>query len=120
MNTSTTYISTKLSTILASVTCVLAILLSSNTIAASSCKGISQNACTANDSCGWTKAYKKKNGSKVAAYCRAKPKKKAAGILNTKSVQKKTTFKTDAKKTNVNKTQGTEKVLKKKTTTSAS
>ena len=48
-------------------------LTSGSAVAASACKGKSQSSCEAASDCSWIKGYKKKDGSKVSAYCRAKP-----------------------------------------------
>ena len=45
--------------------------------AASPCKGLSETACSANPACGWTRAYTRKDGKEVAAYCRTKVRPKA-------------------------------------------
>ena len=120
MDITKTTFSKKISTALISFICLLAISFSNSTIAASNCKGKSQNACGSSDSCSWTKAYKKKNGTKVAAYCKAKPKKKKS--LATKkaaSTQKKTASKVSKKTSSTTKAKETKKIIKKKTTTSS-
>jgi hypothetical protein len=45
---------------------------------ASQCKGLTQEACTAKAECSWVSATKRKDGTEVKAYCRAKPKKSAS------------------------------------------
>lgn len=63
----------------ATTLCTLALLSASGaTYAASACKGLSETACSANPACGWTKAYTRKDGKPVAAYCRTKTRPKAA------------------------------------------
>ena len=41
---------------------------------ASSCKGLEQKACVAKADCSWVSATTRKDGRKVKAYCRTKPK----------------------------------------------
>ena len=45
---------------------------------ASPCKGLAQEACTAKAECSWVSATKRKDGTEVKAYCRAKPKRSAS------------------------------------------
>jgi len=40
----------------------------------SPCKGLEKTKCEKNKSCVWIKGYTKEDKTKVAAYCRAKPK----------------------------------------------
>ena len=40
-------------------------------MAASPCKGLSQNACSANKACAWVAGYTRKDGAKVKDYCRS-------------------------------------------------
>lgn len=55
---------------------LLSVMLGSNTVsAASKCKGLSQSACETGNMCGWIAKFKRKDGAKVKAYCRSKPKK---------------------------------------------
>ncbi len=115
MNSSNIFNSVNLRAALISLACALALTLSGNLLAASSCKGQTQNACTTNNSCSWIKSYKKKNDSKVTAYCRTKSKKKkSANATQTK----KTNINKDSKSTANKKPKETKKIIKKKTTTS--
>lgn len=61
--------------------------------AASSCKGQAQSACSNSTSCYWVEGYKRSDGAKVKAHCRAKPSKSA--VKNT--TEKKATKATDSK-----------------------
>lgn len=90
-------------------TLAMCIFLSATTAsAATSCKGKTQNACSSDSACSWIKGFSKKDGKKVSAYCRAKPKKKknlapkqkSASVDKAKGAVKKTAEnkKTDAKK----------------------
>ncbi len=38
------------------------------------CKGSSQSACENDNKCSWVKGYTRKDGAKVAAHCKSKPK----------------------------------------------
>ena len=40
------------------------------------CKEIKSQQCKKRQDCSWTKAYEKKDGTKVKGFCKAKPKKK--------------------------------------------
>lgn len=62
-------------TILSVVT--LTLVLSSTVAAESQCKGLTQTDCSKNASCTWVPAYERKDGRKVNAFCRAKPKSKS-------------------------------------------
>jgi hypothetical protein len=58
-----------------------AIMLSVPAQAASTCKGLNDNACASAQSCSWIKAYQRKDGINVTGFCRTKSKsasKKAA------------------------------------------
>lgn len=44
--------------------------------AASQCKGLAQEACSADPACAWVNAYVRKDGREVKAYCRNAPAKK--------------------------------------------
>jgi len=67
--------------------------------AQSACKGMSKSACESSNSCSYVKAFTRKDGAKVKAFCRAKP-----GGGAKKSVKKSTTKKTATKKTTAKKT----------------
>lgn len=41
--------------------------------AASTCKGLQQDACSRDNSCSWIKSYSTKSGKTIKAYCRNKP-----------------------------------------------
>ena len=121
MDITKTTFSKKTSAALISFICLLAISFSNSAIAASSCKGKSQSACSSSDNCSWTKGYKKKNGSKVAAYCKSKPKKKKSlATSKATGTPKKTTAKAGEIKNSATKTKETKKIIKKKTTTPSS
>ncbi len=45
--------------------------------AASQCKGIEQNACSASSECTWVDSYERKDGRTVAAHCKSKPSRKS-------------------------------------------
>lgn len=55
----------------------LAIGTSLTATAASNCKGQTQSACSNSSSCYWVEGYKRTDGAKVKAHCRAKPSKSA-------------------------------------------
>lgn len=58
--------------------CLLAIFLPlSATAQPSQCKSLPQGDCVASGSCAWVGGYTRSDGRKVAAYCRAAPKKKS-------------------------------------------
>lgn len=40
-------------------------------MAASPCKGLSQDVCTADKACAWVAGYTRKDGAKVKDYCRS-------------------------------------------------
>jgi hypothetical protein len=67
-----------LSTFLRTVglTSILAIgIVSSGQVnAASQCKGLDNAACDTAAACGWVDGYERKDGRKVSAFCRSKPK----------------------------------------------
>jgi hypothetical protein len=42
-------------------------------MAGNACKGLSEHACAASESCSWIDAYVRKDGREVGAYCRARP-----------------------------------------------
>lgn len=42
--------------------------------AASQCKGLDNNACTAAETCGWVESYQRKDGREVKAFCRTSSK----------------------------------------------
>ena len=41
--------------------------------AATTCKGLSSNACQKNSTCSWVKDYVRKDGVKVTGHCKSKP-----------------------------------------------
>ena len=45
--------------------------------AASQCKGLVKGDCDKLASCSWVDGYERKDGKKVAAFCRSKPQQKA-------------------------------------------
>ena len=51
----------------------LSALLASAGVHAAQCKGLSQSQCGSTSDCTWVNSYTTKSGTKVAAYCRAKP-----------------------------------------------
>ena len=53
------------------------------------CKGSSQSACEKSDSCSWVKGYTRKDGAKVSAYCKSKPKKTGQSKSTTSDSKKK-------------------------------
>lgn len=55
---------------------IVATVLYSGQAAASSCKGLEASACSSDSSCSWVGGYERKDGRKVSAFCRAKPKSK--------------------------------------------
>jgi len=54
------------------------------TYAASQCKGLESSKCDQNASCTWIDGYERKDGRKVSAFCRAKPKSKLTSNLSDK------------------------------------
>jgi hypothetical protein len=54
----------------------LALALSSGvtSVQAAACKGLEMGACQENGDCSWVKPYERKDGVKVAGYCKSKPK----------------------------------------------
>ena len=58
------------------------------------CKGSSQSACESDNKCSWVKGYTRKDGAKVAAHCKSKP--KTTGNSGAKKSDSKK--KTDSKK----------------------
>jgi hypothetical protein len=66
--------------------------------AASTCKGSAQAACQANSSCSWVKGYTRKDGAKVSAHCKSKPKKSGGSSSKTKTTDSKKGT-SDSKKT---------------------
>lgn len=61
-----------------------AMMFSFTADAASACKGKSQASCSADSNCSWVSGFKRKDGVKVSAHCRA-----SAGKANKKSTSKK-------------------------------
>jgi len=57
---------------------VSTMLLASNVIAASQCKGLDNGACSQNNACGWVEGYERKDGRKVKSFCRTKARPKLA------------------------------------------
>lgn len=57
-------------------TLILTLMISSTVVAESQCKGLTKLDCGKNASCTWVPAYERKDGRKVNAFCRAKPKSK--------------------------------------------
>ena len=58
-------------------TATVAVSLSA-TAAASQCKGLVENACSADTQCTWVDGYTRKDGRAVTAHCRKSPNNKAA------------------------------------------
>ncbi len=54
----------------------VAALLGSPAFAASACKGISENACSAAEQCIWVKGYTRKDGRAVSSHCKLSSRKK--------------------------------------------
>jgi hypothetical protein len=50
------------------------ISISQLSLAAGTCKGLQQDACSSENSCSWIKSYTTKNGKTISAYCRNKSK----------------------------------------------
>ena len=57
--------------------------------AESACKGLESAACKKKDNCTWVEAYKRKDGAKVGAHCKSKPKKSGKSGDKKKSEDKK-------------------------------
>ena len=77
-STSTKFRAVKLNGVLISAALGLALALSSGPAnAASQCKGLKNNACSAEASCTWVEGYERKDGRTVNSFCRAKAKAKA-------------------------------------------
>lgn len=74
--------------------------------AESACKGSAKSACEGNNNCSWVKGYARKDGAKVEAYCKSKPKKSGGSASKAK--------KSDVKKTDKKKSSGSEKTDSKK------
>lgn len=45
--------------------------------AASQCKGVQQDACSAMAECAWVNGYVRKDGRSVSSHCKTKPRKKS-------------------------------------------
>jgi hypothetical protein len=58
--------------------------------AASQCKGLPQESCSADPACTWVNAYTRKDGRQVSAYCRNAPGKKVERQSSTPSAEPKT------------------------------
>lgn len=56
---------------------------------AASCKGAAKSACEGKGDCSWVKGYKRKDGAKVAAHCKSKPKKSGSSSSSGKKTDKK-------------------------------
>ena len=78
---------------------------------AASCKGKSQSSCSADKSCSWVSAYKRKDGVKVSGHCRATAG-NASSKKSTKSTKKKSS--TDKKSKQKKSTKDTGKKSKDK------
>lgn len=76
---------------------------------AASCKGKSQSSCSADKSCSWVSAYKRKDGVKVSGHCRA-----TAGNASSKKSTKDTGKKSKDKKDKKDKTKKEKKSKDKK------
>jgi len=66
---------------LLSITIVFTLSTTSN--AANLCKGEKETVCAQTNSCNWIKAYKRKDGVTIKAYCRTKPTKKIKSKTST-------------------------------------
>jgi hypothetical protein len=66
-------------------------------VQAAACKGLEMGSCQNNGDCSWVKPYERKDGVKVAGYCKSKPKrsgksgdtKKSDSMKSTESKMKK-------------------------------
>ncbi len=73
----------------------LAMVVGAPAAMAADCNGLSKSSCTSREDCSYVNAYKRKDGVKVGAFCRAKP-----GKAKATSAQKKAkTSKSKAKST---------------------
>jgi spermidine/putrescine-binding protein len=70
------------------------LLLANPATAASQCKGLSSSSCSANSGCSWVDSFTRKDGVKVKAHCRTKPKKSGS---SSKSDSKKSDSKSSSK-----------------------
>lgn len=86
----------KLKRIATSSLIISGMLLTTPTLAASSCKGMIESDCAGTASCRWIDSYTRKDGITINAYCRSKPKSKLAGekAVDKKVVEKKPVEKT--------------------------
>ena len=57
------------------------VALNSTAVHAASCKGMSENACAAETSCTWVEGYKRADGREVRPYCRNRPSKSSAELI---------------------------------------
>lgn len=65
----------KMKSVTAFGTVALALTLSfgATSLQAAACKGLESGPCQKNDNCSWVKPYQRKDGVKVAGYCKSKP-----------------------------------------------
>jgi hypothetical protein len=54
------------------------VLVAPTVMAASQCKGVSQDACAASAECTWVEGYTRKDGRTVSSHCKLRSGKKAA------------------------------------------
>ena len=62
------------STIRNSIIIAVGLMISTQTIAASQCKGLDNSTCDAKAFCGWVQGYERKDGIKVKSFCRTSSK----------------------------------------------
>lgn len=87
----------------------------SNAQAQSQCSGLSNSACSANDSCTWRKSSVDKNGKKTKSHCRALPGKAKKVGAKAKSASKKSSAKAVSGKKSEAKSKAKTKASKGKT-----
>lgn len=88
----------KITTLLATLLCILGLGLSPAHAATKQCKELSKTACSSSNSCSWVKGYTRKDGVKVSSFCRKKAKSTKKKAKDTVSKKKKSTKKKATKK----------------------
>ena len=67
-------LTTNNSTIRNSILIAVGLLVSTQAIAESQCKGLDNSSCDAKAFCGWVQGYERKDGIKVKSFCRTSSK----------------------------------------------
>jgi len=78
-------------TALSTFALALTLPFGATSLQAAACKGLEMGPCQKDDSCSWVKPYERKDGVKVAGYCKSKPNRSGTSGSTKKSDAKKKT-----------------------------